>query len=255
MAEAGGPALSVAQAMLLQTWLSPAYPVGAFAWSHGLETLVADGTLRDGETLCDWITDVLRHGGGWSDAVLFAHGWRAAGDAEGFARLEALAAALSPSAERLAETIGQGAAFAAVNDAVAAAGSAPGDGGGLGGQGGLGGPRKPVAPAATDQGTDGGGPAYPLAVARASAGAGIALDAALPSVLLALSANLVSAGVRLIPLGQTDGQLVLAALAPECRAVASAAAAAPLSALGGVAILSDIASMRHEILPTRLFRS
>jgi urease accessory protein len=97
--------------------------------------------------------------------------------------------------------------------------------------------------------------ALPVAVAVACAGHGVPLDLALPARLQAFAANLISAGVRLIPLGQTDGQRLLAALEPVVAATAVRARAVPLAEVGGAAFRADIASMRHETQYTRLFRS
>ena len=207
---------------LLSAWLSPAYPVGAFAYSHGLEAVIADGAVHDAESLLGWIATLLSQGAGRSDAMLLAQAWRNPDDAA----LEAFALALQPSAERRLESRAPGAAFARV---TAAAYPAPG--------------------------LDGQATPLPLAVGRAARAHGLPLDAVLAVFVQGFAANLVSVAVRLVPLGQTDGQRVLAALMPLCREVAAEAETAPLDAIGGCVLLSDIASMRHETLETRLFRS
>ena len=101
----------------------------------------------------------------------------------------------------------------------------------------------------------GGDIAYPVAVAVAASGHGIALGPALQAFLHAIAATLISAGVRLIPLGQTDGQRVLAALQPVIRAAGERALATPLDDVGSAAFRADLAGMRHEAQHTRLFRS
>jgi urease accessory protein len=165
---------------------------------------------------------LLRHGAGRSDAILLNCAHRDPADDE----IAALAAALQPSAERRLEAGQQGAAFAS---ATAAAWPAPG--------------------------LEGAPAPYPVAVGRAAAAHGIgAFDAAL-YYLHAFAANIVSAGIRLIPIGQTDGQKALAALEPVCRAVAEEAEGATLDDLGAAALCADLASMRHETQHTRLFRS
>ena len=78
---------------------------------------------------------------------------------------------------------------------------------------------------------------------------------ALNAYLHAVTANLISAGVRLIPLGQTEGQRVLAALEPVAAATAQRALATSLDDVGGAAFRADIASMQHETQYTRLFRT
>ena len=209
----------------LFAWLSPAYPVGAFTYSHGLEWAVKAGDVRDFETLTAWIADVLQHGAGRTDAVLLACACRAAceGDTATLAKVAELAEALAPSAERLLETASLGAAFAKV---TAAAWSAD------------------LRPAA-----------YPVALGWAVAQHRIPLDHAVPLYLLSFAGNLVSVGVRLGVAGQTDAQRALASLMPLCAAVAAEAITLTIDDIGGSALRSDIASMRHETQETRLFRS
>jgi urease accessory protein len=228
--------LSPAALQRLFAWLSPAFPVGGFSYSHGLEWAIEDGTVTAPAALEAWILQVLRHGAGWSDTVLFAHAWHAArsGDHARLGELAELAAALQPTRERYLEATAQGQAFLATvlaawpNEALA--GLAP-----------IFGPGLP--------------PTYAVAVAVAAACHGVPLREALVAFLGAFAANLVSAGVRAIPIGQTDGQRIVAALAPVAEAVAAGALAAALSELGGAALRADIASMKHETQYTRLFRS
>ncbi len=210
-----------AASLTLFTWLSPGYPVGAFSYSHGLERAIDTGAVRDGASLAAWVGGVLAHGGGWADAVLLAGAW--ASDAAGRVELCALARALAPSRERLLETEAMGAAFARTTAAVL--------------------------------GTDPAAAPYPVALGAAAAAAGVAAEEVLPLFLHATAANLVSAGVRLIPLGQTEGQRILHGLAPLCLRLGAAALVAEVDDLGGAAILADIASMQHETQYTRLFRT
>jgi urease accessory protein len=213
----------------LMAWLSPAYPVGAFSYSGGLEWVAEAGDLRDAETLRHWVSVIVGEGGGFCDAVLFAHAYRAAGDENALHEVNELAVAFAPSKERHLETTAQGRAFVEVTQAAW--------------------PCPTLAPLAK------GEVAYPVAVAAAAAGHGIALEPALRAYLQAIAANLISAGVRLIPLGQTDGQRVLAALAPVIGASAERALAMSLDDVGVAAFRADLASMRHETQYTRLFRS
>jgi len=216
----------------LLSWLSPGYPVGAFTYSHGIEWAVEDGAISGAADLQDWLADLLVSGGGWSDAVLFRHAWQATteNDEDGLRTVSEVALALGPSTERRVETIQQGNAFMLVTRATW--------------------PWTTPNPQ-----SDSGDIAYPVAVARTAAGHGVPLTDALTAYLHAFAANLISAGIRLIPLGQTDGQRVLAALETVVAQSAVDALAAPLSEIGGAAFLSDIASMRHETQYTRLFRS
>ena len=213
----------------LMAWLSPAYPVGAFSYSGGLEWAVEAGDVRDAQTLRQWVSVIIGEGGGFCDAVFFAQAYRTAGDETALREVSDLAVAFAPSKERHLETTAQGRAFVEVTRAVW--------------------PCPALDPLAS------GDIAYPVAVAVASAGHGIPLEAALPAYLQAIAANLISAGVRLIPLGQTDGQRVLAALQPLIRASAERAWATPLAEVGSAAFRADLSGMRHETQYTRLFRS
>ncbi len=218
----------------LMAWLSPAFPVGAFSYSSGIEWAVETGDITDAVTLKDWLHVMLTEGGGYCDAVLFAQAHRAivVGDDKALHEVVELAAAFAPSKERHLETTAQGNAF--VEAARAAWGCA-----------------------ALDRlKTIWDGPvAYPVAVAATAAGHGIALEPALAAYLQALAANWVSAGVRLIPLGQTQGLKVLAALEPAVAATAARALAAKLDDIGSAAFRADLASVLHETQYTRLFRS
>jgi urease accessory protein len=218
----------------LMAWLSPAYPVGAFSYSSGIEWAVESGDIKDAETLRRWLEVILQQGGGFCDAVFFVHTHLAVArdDDKAVRAVAELAAAFAPSKERYLETTAQGRAF------IEATGAA-----------------WPCAALDRLAAIWDGAIAYPVAVAVAAAGHGIAVDAALNAYMHAVTANLISAGVRLIPLGQTDGQRLLAAFEPVVAATAARALATPLDQAGGAAFRADIASMRHETQYTRLFRS
>jgi urease accessory protein len=220
--------IAMADAALLRllAWLSPAFPTGGFAWSHGVEWAVESGDITDGATLRGWLGDVLAHGSGRADAILLRHAHRAAGDCVALAALAALARAAQPTRERLAETVGQGNAFA-----IAAR---PWDVAVLAGLDDL---------------------PYPVAVGALAGAHAIAEDAACAGYLQGLAANFISAAVRLVPLGQSAGLAVLAALESTILAVAAESRSATLDDLGGIAFRGDLASMRHETQYTRLFRS
>jgi urease accessory protein len=215
-------------------WLSPAYPVGAFSYSSGIEWAVEAGDINDAGTLKGWLSVMMAEGGGACDAILFVHAHRAAGagDETALFGVAELAAAFTPTKERHLETTAQGNAFV---EATRAAWPCP---------------ALDTLKAIWD-----GPVAYPVAVAVAAAGHGIALVPALGTYLQAVAANWVSAGVRLVPLGQTDGQRVLAALEEVIAATVQRALAASLDDLGSAAIRADLASARHETQYTRLFRS
>ncbi|MGH6663976.1 MAG: urease accessory protein UreF [Pseudolabrys sp.] len=215
-------------------WLSPAFPVGAFSYSSGIEWAVEAGDIKDAGTLKAWLGVMLTEGGGFCDAVLFAHVHRAAraADDKTLRAVAELAAALAPSKERHLETTAQGNAF------IEAARAA-----------------WPCAAIDRLKAVWDGPVAYPVAVAVAAAGHEIALEPALAAYLQAVAANWVSAGVRLIPLGQSDGQRLLAALEPLVAATAQRALSVRLDDVGSSAFRADLATARHETQYTRLFRS
>jgi urease accessory protein len=218
----------------LMAWLSPSYPVGAFSYSSGIEWAVEAGDIRDAESLRRWLAVMIGQGSGFCDAVFFVHAHRSLAESEDQAlrTVAELAAAFAPSKERHLETTAQGAAFI---DATRAAW--PTD-------------------ALNRLAAAWSGPvAYPVAVGVAAAGHGIPLDPALQAFLHAVTANLISAGVRLVPLGQSDGQRVLAALEPVVEAAAVRALKTSLDNVGTAAFRSDLASLLHESQYTRLFRS
>ena len=221
-------------ALPLQIWFSPAFPVGSFAYSHGLEWAVEAGDVADFAGLEAWLVDLLAAGGPRNDAILFAEAYRAASAAD-WPRLSAanaLALALANGVERRLETVAQGDAF------VAAAGLAW------------------ACPALDELAKRNPEPvAYPIAVAAACAGHAVDFEASLCAFVLGLVANLTSAAVRLSAIGQSDGQRALRALTPKIIALAQEASGATLDDLGSAALRSDIAAMKHETQYSRLFRS
>jgi urease accessory protein len=218
----------------LMAWLSPAYPIGAFSYSSGIEWAVEAGDIADAAALERWITVVIGEGGGFCDAVFFAHAWRAIVDGDDVAlrAVAELAAAFAPTKERHLETAAQGRAFIETTRAAWPT------------------PALDRLLAVWD-----GDIALPVAVGVTAAGHGVPLAPALNAYLQALAANLISAGVRLVPLGQSDGQRVLAALEAVVTAAAECALVTRLDDVGGCAFRSDLASARHETQYTRLFRS
>ena len=236
-----GSQLDASALYRLMAWLSPAYPIGAFSYSGGIEWAVETGDVAEAATLQSWLATMIGEGGGFCDAVFFVHAHRAAAgsdsapdkaSSDALRAVAELAAAFAPSKERHLETTAQGRAFL---DTTRAA--------------------WPCAALDRLLAAWDGAIALPVAVGVACAGHGVALSPALCAYLHAMSANLIFTGVRLIPLGQTDGQRVLAALEPVVAATAKRALATPLDEVGGAAFRADIASMRHETQYTRLFRS
>jgi urease accessory protein len=218
----------------LMTWLSPAFPVGAFSYSSGIEWAVEAGDIRDAASLHGWLTAILTDGGGFCDAVFLAQTHRAvtSHDDRALRDIAELAAAFVPSRERQLETTSQGRAFIEIARA-----------------------------AWNCDGLDetiaacGGTIVYPVAVGIVSSAHAIPLEPALHAFLHAVVSNWISAGSRLIPLGQTDSQRVLAQLESVASATAQRAITASLDDLGSATFRADLASLHHETQYTRLFRS
>jgi len=206
-------------ALTLMQWLSPAFPVGAFAYSHGLEQAVADGQVNDAQSLQDWIETLITQGSARADAILLA----AAYDATDPAHVDATARAFAPGAERLKESDLQGAAFCDTARTVWA--------------------------------IDIAGLTYPVAVGAAARAMKLPLSQTLPLYLHAFASNLVSAAQRLMPLGQTVGQQILATLAAPIATTAKEAETTTLDDLSATSFAADIAAMRHETLAPRIFRT
>lgn len=211
----------------LLAWLSPAFPVGSFSYSHGLERAVEDGLVADAHDLGGWLETLLRRGSGWNDAALFAEAWRCARQGEDLGEVADLAAALAGSRERHMESTLQGAAFLKAAGAWPAAGlsTLPDD------------------------------CAYCVAVGAVAGAHGVPLGDALGAFLQAFVTNLVQAGIRLGVTGQQGAVALIAGLEPTVLEVAACAEESSLDDLGACAVLSDIAAMRHETQYSRLFRS
>ena len=233
--EHGGMTASEGAALYrLMTWLSPAFPVGAFSYSSGIEWAVEAGDITDAASLRDWLAAMLAEGSGFCDGVFLAQVHRAVSrhDDAALREIAELAAAFVPSRERQLETTTQGRAFIEISrsawscegldDVIAACGG-------------------PIV--------------YPVAVGLVSAAHAIPLAPAMHGFLHALVSNWISAGARLVPLGQTDSQRVLAALEPVVVSTAKRTLEAGLDDLASATFRADLASLRHETQYTRLFRS
>lgn len=219
----GRPRMSTDTRLLtLAQWLSPAFPVGGFAYSHGVETAIAEARIVTGAELEEWLRDILRHGTGRSDAIWIGLAHRTP-ETRALLRLDAEARAFSPARERLREADRQGAAFVRTVNAVWSLDLPP--------------------------------VLMPLAVGAAAGRLGIEARMAAMLHLQAFTANLVSAAIRLAPIGQTEGQRIVAALAADCAALADLAGRATQDDIHSIAFMSDIMAMRHETLEPRVFQS
>ncbi|QQR40131.1 urease accessory protein UreF [Devosia rhizoryzae] len=211
----------------LLTWLSPAFPVGAFAWSAGLETAIVQGIVHDRSTAEDWIGGTLQHGGIKTDAILLAHAHRSFADRQALRELADLSLALTPARERHAETVLTGNAFVLATAAWPADQPAP--------------LPKPCP--------------YPVAIGAVTGSHNIDLGETLVALLTTTVHSQVSVAVRLVPIGQSDGLAIMASLEPAIAALALLCQHATLDDIGSVAYGADIAQMQHETLATRIFRS
>nr|WP_246091783.1 urease accessory protein UreF [Rhizobium smilacinae] len=211
----------------LMAWLSPAFPIGGFAWSGGLERAVADGLVKNAGDLQGWIETVLCHGALWNDAVLLAEAWRQVGNETALNEVAALGLALAGSAERFSETLSLGKAF------VTAAVAWP----------------HPVfdrLPADLP---------FPVAVGAVAAAHGVPCSQALAAFLHAAVSQAVSAAIRLSVAGQAEGVAIVAGLEALIDDLSQRVASTTLDDLGGAAVQAEIASLRHETQHSRLFRS
>lgn len=211
----------------LVTWLSPAFPVGSFSYSGGLEQAVHDGLVTGAEDLELWLETLMHRGAAWNDALLLAESYRSHGDAKRLRAVAELAEALAGSRERHLETMLLGGAF------LAASGHWP----------------HPVLE------TLGPEAAYPVAVGAVAGAHGTGLEPAIAAYLHANASNAVSVAIRCGVTGQRGGVGVLAGLEQAIATVSARAARGSLDDLGSATIMADIVSLRHETLHSRLFRS
>lgn len=216
------PMTTEREILTLAQWLSPAFPIGAFAYSHGLEAAIQSGAIGCGEDLATWLTDIIQHGSGRNDCVLLRTAY-ACDDAAGLAEVNDVALAFASSAERRMEQSLQGAAFCKTTAAV------------------WGGAEASYV--------------YPVAVGHAAAQLQIDVTLTAAMYLHAVISNLISAAMRLMALGQTEGQMILATMIPLCDEVAKSTDGATLDDLQSTAFRIDIAAMHHETLQPRIFRT
>ena len=208
------------QLLLLLNWMSPAFPIGSFAYSHGLEFAIAENEISTQSEVETWIADLITHGSAWNDAVLFAQCWN-----EDSGELNELALSMASSSERYLETTQLGRSFAIATSVF------------------------------TNAKFPGGDVAYPIVAGLACNSAGIDQHSALLAFLHGFAAAQVSVAVRLVPLGQTAGLHVLKNLMLVISETALRASKATLDDLGSCTLLADITAMNHETLQPRIFRT
>lgn len=206
--------------LTLVQWLSPAFPTGAFAYSHGLERAIAVGDVTDAGSFEIWLKNILHYGAGWQDAILLSHALAPNADLDA---LDALARALAPSAERLQEGVEQGAALARMVSGLTG---------------------RAVPPRM-----------LPIALGEAASPLGLPIGQVAQFFLQAFAGNLCTIATRHVPLGQTEGQAILTRALPEIAVLGSWAAVASLDDLGSCALAADLAAFQHEIQDVRIFRT
>jgi urease accessory protein len=219
------------------SWTSPSFPIGSYSYSHGLERAVEAGHTNSRASLVDWLEADLCYGTGRNEAIFFSEAWRCTIDdnPSKLLAIAELAAAFRGTAEFALESSQPAAACLTTL-------------------------RKVWPDLVLDRFSEmlyehEVQPALAVVLGVRSARQGVPLSLALPAFLQAYIANLVTAGVRLIPLGQTDGQLVIAELEHTVLAVSKEAQQITINELGSAAIMVELASMEHESQYTRLFRS
>lgn len=216
------PMATATDILTLTQWFSPGFPIGAFAYSHGLEWAIDCGDVTTAKETRDWINTVLHDGAGWNDCILLAAAYRAS-DARKLADIDAISRALAASRERVQETANQGAAFCTVASAIS-----------------------PMELADLT---------YPVAAGRAASLENLPLDLTAQIYLQGFASNLATVAMRLVPLGQSEGQTLIRDFTPACIDIANRAIAADLNDLRSSAFLSDIAAMKHETQYSRIFRT
>lgn len=206
-----------ADMLTLQNWFSPAFPIGAFSYSGGLETAIASGAVHDRDSLVGWLHALILKGAIFTDTVFL----RAARDGED---VNELCLALCAGAERHQETTELGAAFSRVIRET----------------------RHVDLPT---------GLAYPVAVGMAAERLGLEREATVAAFLQGACMNQISVAVRAVPIGQLDGQACLVALMPAIDRAAAQAMATEVEAVGSFALAADLCTLEHETTEQRIYRT
>ena len=210
---------------------SPMLPVGAYAYSQGMEWAVDEGTVGDEDSALAWITDLLRFNVGTLEAPVWRRLYQAwqDRDVESARHWNERFIAIRETAEFRAETLQMGGALKAVLDAT-----------------------REIDTGLLDQIES---PAFPTAFSFAAHGLGVPLRGGLTGYLWAWGENQVSAAMKLVPLGQSSGQRILVKLIALLPEITDNALGMQEEGLSNFSPALAIASSRHETQYTRLFRS
>jgi len=205
----------------VMAWLSPSFPLGAFAYSHGLEFEISEGNVTTSEELYEWLKDILRFGSVWNDLVLFCNSYKT--DVNSLNELSGIAKAFAQSKERYYETIEMGNAFSKIISSI--------------------------------EGVYLKGMPLPIIMGYIAKIENVSLPYILPLYAHSFISNLISVSIRLLPLGQTDAQKLLFSLFPIIDDVSKEALKSNIGDMRNKCVLADLASMKHETLKVRLFKS
>jgi urease accessory protein len=202
---------------VLFSWFSPNFPIGSFNFSHGLEAAVEMKFIHDSFTLENWISNLITDGSGKTDVILLSNAYRGK-------NINELALALCPSKERWIESIKLGKSFSKnirdnwsynIEDELA----------------------------------------FPVALGKAGSFFSIPLDQLLIIFLQSFASNLITFGMKHIPLGQSAGQKILINLIPVIQAQSMKYKNYDITDIGSSAFISDLASMYHENLKNRIYQT
>lgn len=205
------------QMLILQNWFSPAFPIGAFSYSGGLETAIARGDVHDRDSLASWIRTVLSHGSVFTDAVFLKAAWKGE-------PVNDLCLALCAGAERHQETTELGAAFSRIMRETQDIDLPP-------------------------------GLAYPVAVGMAARQLGLDGEATVAAFLQGACMNQISVAVRAVPIGQIDGQACLVSLLPAIEQAVTKAMEMDVEEVGSFALAADLCTIEHETAIQRIYRT
>ncbi len=211
---------------------SPALPVGAYSYSEGLEILIENGTITNIENLQHWLKSELLYGSIRLDAAVMVRGFHAVqlGDLEALKRWNLWLSAARDTEELRAASWQMGRSLMQL----------------------LGKLEPEILPVVNTVGYPGN---YAIAFAMACAHWDINIQAALLAYLHSWANNLITAGIKLIPLGQTAGQELLLGLQPLLTTTVGEILTMADDDLGCCNWGLSLASMQHETQYTRLFRS
>ena len=202
---------------VLFSWFSPNFPIGSFNFSHGLEAAVEMKFIHDSFTLENWISNLITDGSGKTDVILLSNAYRGK-------NINELALALCPSKERWIESIKLGKSFSKNI-------------------------RDNWSYNIEDDLT------FPVALGKAGSFFSIPLDQLLIIFLQSFASNLITFGIKHIPLGQSAGQKILINLIPVIQAQSMKYKNYDITDIGSSAFISDLASMYHENLKNRIYQT